>query len=155
MKPLSGVRCHCSPRGEAAERSACPQHGRVRFMEALSITFRLHQLTKYLVQCKHYYRARFLNPLYLSKEAFFEGLGLYVSPGTSLCLCHCSPRGEATDFACWIISLRLAADAAENCYRMNSAVPKLGSKDSSTEHPCSRLHQLTNRVQALLPAQFA
>src|SRR3954471_6188412 len=77
------------------------------------------------------------NPLYLSKEAFFEGLGLYVSPGTSLCLCHCSPRGEATDFACWIISLRLAADAAENCYRMNSAVPKLGSKDSSTEHPCS------------------
>src|SRR4051812_25013309 len=38
---------------------------------------------------------------------------------------------------------------------MNSAVPKLGSKDSSTEHPCSRLHQLTNRVQALLPAQFA
>src|SRR4051812_9583856 len=35
---------------------------------------------------------------------------------------------------------------------MNSAVPKLRSKDSSTEHPCSRLHQLTNRVQALLPA---
>src|SRR3954462_3246163 len=80
---------------------------------------------------------------------------LYVSPGTSLCLCHCSPRGEATDFACWIISLRLAADAAENCYRMNSALPKLGSKDASPEHPCSRLHQLTNRVQALLPAQFA
>src|SRR4051812_45455768 len=63
------------------------------------------------------YTRCFLKTLYLSKEAFFEGLGLYVSPGTSLCLCHCSPRGEATDFACWIISLRLAADAAENCYR--------------------------------------
>src|SRR5258705_297154 len=46
-----------------------------------------------------------LKTLDYAKEAFFEGLGLYVSPGTSLCLCHCSPRGEATDFACWIISL--------------------------------------------------